>query len=114
VKYLLIHAANEQLFEAGPDIDDGAAEQLAAWIEEMVARGVLVHGDRLRPTADATTVRVTGGEVVAVDGPFAETKEQITGYDLIDCADLDEAIEIAAKHPTTNIGPIEVRPLWFQ
>jgi hypothetical protein len=114
VKYLLIHAADETRLDGNHDVDDAAAAQLAAWIEEMVGRGVLVHGDRLRPTPDATSVRVTGGEVVVVDGPFAETKEQITGYDLIDCADLDEAIEIASKHPTTNIGTIEVRPLWFQ
>ncbi|HEV3360499.1 MAG TPA: YciI family protein [Pseudonocardiaceae bacterium] len=114
MKYLLIHAADETQLGTSHDLDDAAATQLAAWIEEMVGRGVLVHGDRLRPTPDATSVRVTGGDVVVVDGPFAETKEQITGYDLIDCADLDEAIEIASKHPTTNIGTIEVRPLWFQ
>ena len=114
MKYLLIHAADETQLGTSHDLDDAAATQLAAWVEEMVGRGVLVHGDRLRPTPDATSVRVTGGDVVVVDGPFAETKEQITGYDLIDCADLDEAIEIASKHPTTNIGTIEVRPLWFQ
>ena len=114
MKYLLIHAADETLFEAGPEVDEAASTQLAAWIEEMVARGVLVHGDRLRPTTDATSVRVTERDVLVVDGPFAETKEQITGYDLIDCADLDEAIEIASKHPTTRHGTIEVRPLWFQ
>jgi hypothetical protein len=114
VKYLLIHAVDETLFDQGPDVGADAAAQLAAWIEEMVGRGVLVHGDRLRPTGDATTVRVTAGDVVVVDGPFAETKEQITGYDLIDCADLDEAIEIASKHPTSSHGVIEVRPLRFQ
>ncbi len=114
MKYLLIHAADETRLGTRHDLDETAAAQLAAWIEEMVGRGVLVHGDRLRPTADATSVRVTNGDIVVVDGPFAETKEQITGYDLIECADLDEAIEIAAKHPTTTIGAIEVRPLWFQ
>ncbi|HJP78105.1 MAG TPA: YciI family protein [Pseudonocardiaceae bacterium] len=112
--YLLIHAVDETLFDERPDVDEDAAKRLAAWIEEMVGRGVLVHGDRLRPTADATTVSVTSGDVVVVDGPFAETKEQITGYDLIECADLDEAIEIASKHPTAGMGTIEVRPLWFQ
>lgn len=114
MKYLLIHAADETLFESGPDLGPEEATRLAAWVEEMVARGVLVHGDRLRPTSNATTVRVTDGDVMVVDGPFAETKEQITGYDLIDCADLDEAIEIASKHPTSSHGTIEVRPLWFQ
>lgn len=114
MKYLLIHAVDEKVLDGQHDVDENASAQLAAWIEEMVGRGVLVYGDRLRPTGDATSVRVTSGDVVVMDGPFAETKEQISGYDLIDCADLDEAIEIAAKHPTTNIGTIEVRPLWFQ
>lgn len=114
MKYLLIHVADEAK-QPDPDDSDGhAALDLAAWVEEMVARGVLLHGDRLRPASDATTVANNGGEVVVFDGPFAETKEQIAGYDVIDCADLDEAIEIAAKHPTTSIGRIEVRPFWWQ
>jgi hypothetical protein len=78
----------------------------------MTARGVLLDGSRLRPTSDATTVRVRGDEVLIADGPFAETREQIAGYDLIDCANLDEALEVASEHPTTLIGTIEVRPLW--
>ncbi|HEX3782902.1 MAG TPA: YciI family protein [Pseudonocardiaceae bacterium] len=114
MKYLLIHVADETRQPDPDDLDGKAALVLADWIEEMVERGVLVHGDRLRPVSDATTVGVNGGEVVVFDGPFAETKEQIAGYDVIDCADLDEAIEIAAKHPTALIGRIEVRPFWFQ
>ena len=78
----------------------------------MVERGVLVEGNRLRPVADATSVRMRDGEVIVLDGPFAETKEQIAGFDIIDCADLDEAMEIAAKHPTARLGTIEVRPFW--
>jgi hypothetical protein len=73
---------------------------------------VLTGGERLRPTADATTVRVQNGEVLTSDGPFAETKEQIGGFYLIDCKDLDEAIEIAAKIPGAKHGSIEVRPIW--
>jgi hypothetical protein len=65
----------------------------------------------LAPTAAATTVRVRGGEVLISDGPFAETKELIVGFDLIECADLDEAIEVASKHPAASYGMIEVRPL---
>ena len=67
---------------------------------------------RLRPIVDSTTVQVRGGEVVLSDGPFAETKEQVGGFDLIDCRDLDEAIEVASKHPAARFGTIEVRPLW--
>ncbi len=79
---------------------------------EMGARGVLQGGERLRPTTDATTVRVSGGEVLVSDGPFAETKEQMAGFYLIDCKDLDEAIEIASKVPAAQHGTVEVRPIW--
>ena len=78
----------------------------------MDTRGVRKEGERLRPASDATTVRVRAEEVLLSDGPFAETKEQIAGYDLIECADLDEAIEVASKHPMARYGLIEVRPLW--
>lgn len=80
--------------------------------DEMGGRGVLQGGARLRPTADATTVRVRDGEVLTSDGPFAETKEQIGGYFLVECKDLDEAIEIASKIPTARDGSVEVRPIW--
>jgi hypothetical protein len=63
-------------------------------------------------TSDATTVRVTNGEIVTSDGPFAETKEQIGGYYIVDCKDLDEAIEVASKIPAAKEGSIEVRPIW--
>ena len=74
----------------------------ATFGEEMTARGVLQDGNRLRPTADATTVQVRNGEVLTADGPFAETKEQIGGYYVIDCQDLDEAIEVASKLPARH------------
>jgi hypothetical protein len=83
-----------------------------AWVQEMDGRGVRQLGSRLRPVSDATTVQVRGGEVLLLDGPFAETKEQIGGFDLIECKDLDEAIEVASKHPGAKFGTIEVRPLW--
>jgi hypothetical protein len=83
-----------------------------AWVQEMDARGVRKFGSRLRPVSDATTVQVRGGEVLLSDGPFAETKEQIGGFDLLECEDLDEAIEVASKHPGAKFGTIEVRPLW--
>jgi hypothetical protein len=80
--------------------------------EEMGKRGVLQGGERLRPTTDATSVQVRDGETLTSDGPFAETKEQIGGYYVVDCKDLDEAIEIAAKIPGARTGTIEVRPIW--
>jgi hypothetical protein len=106
MKYMLIHAidpAAEHSAEGMPGFD--------SWLAEMLARGVTLHGDRLRSVDDATTVQVRDREILVSDGPFAETKEQIAGYDVIDCADLDEAIEIAAKHPTAWMGTIEVRPI---
>ena len=69
----------------------------------MDRRGIRLQGNQLRPVSDATTVSVRGGEVLIADGPFAETKEQIAGYDIIDCADLDEAIEVASKHPVAHV-----------
>ncbi len=80
--------------------------------EDMTKRGVLLGGERLHPTSDATAVQVRDGEVLTSDGPFAETKEQIGGFYLVDAKDLDEAIEIAAKIPGASKGTIEVRPIW--
>jgi hypothetical protein len=80
------------------------------WVSEMDGRGVRVQGQELADVQDATTIRVRGGEVVIADGPFAETKEQIAGFDILDCADLDEAMEVAAKHPVARFGSLELRP----
>jgi len=95
--------------------EDEAGTQMAGYMafgEEMGARGVLQGGERLRPAATATTVRVRDGEVLTSDGPFAETKEQMAGFYLVDCKDLDEAIEVASKIPGAQHGSIEVRPVW--
>ena len=89
--------------------DDRAGHE--AWVSEMDGRGVRVQGERAGAACtDATTIRVRGGEVVIADGPFAETKEQIAGFDILECADLDEAIEVAAKHPVARFGSLELRP----
>jgi hypothetical protein len=95
--------------------DESAAQYADAgcggWTEEMEQRGVIAGGAGLRPPHEATTVRVRNDELLLTDGPFAETKEQIGGFVLINCADLDEAIEIAAKHPAAGYGTIEIRPV---
>ena len=78
----------------------------------MVRRGVIRGGERLRPTWAATTVQVRDGDVMISDGPFAEAQQQIGGYCLIECAGLDEALEVAAKIPSARQGTIEVRPIW--
>jgi hypothetical protein len=111
MRYMLMICRDESVAltpEQGADM----ARSTDTWISEMDGRGVRLLGQRLRPVADATTVQVRGGETLVADGPFAETKEQIAGFDLIECADLDEAIEVAAKHPIARYGSIEVRPYW--
>jgi hypothetical protein len=111
MKYLLLICSDESV-ALGAEEQSAMRSATEAWVEEMDARGVRLHGDRLRPVSDATTVRVRDNEVLIADGPFAETKEQIAGYDILECADLDEAIEVAAKHPIAPFGAVEVRPFW--
>jgi hypothetical protein len=106
MKYLFLICVDEP-FEAEP-----GELNPEPWVEEMTRRGARLTGDRVRPAADATTVRVRDGEVLLTDGPYAETKEQMGGFDIIEAADLDEAVEIAAKHPMARFGMIEVRPFW--
>jgi hypothetical protein len=102
---------DEDVVETSEEHPELLAEY-GSFMAEMQERGVLQGGERLRPTTDATTVRVRDAEVLTSDGPFAETKEQVGGYYLVDCKDLDEAIEIAAKIPHAKVGTIEVRPIW--
>ena len=82
-----------------------------AFTEEVNKAGVMRAGDPLQPAGTATTVRVRGGKTATTDGPFAETKEQLGGYYILDCKNLDEAIAYAAKIPTARFGSIEVRPI---
>jgi hypothetical protein len=107
MKYLL-------LICTGPDEipDQGETDDVDPWVEEMDSSGVRLFGSQVRPPADATTVRVRGGEVLLTDGPYAETKEWMAGFDVIECASMDEAIKVAAKHPMARMGMIEVRQFW--
>jgi hypothetical protein len=83
-----------------------------AWVDEMDGRGVRVLGNRIRPGSDSTAVRVRDGEVLLTDGPYAETKDLMAGFDVLECADLDEAVEVASKHPMARGGVLELRPFW--
>jgi hypothetical protein len=87
-------------------------DNIDEWVDEMSRRKVRTLGYRLKGLKDARTVRRRKGKVLVTDGPFAETREWIGGFDLLECADLDEAIEIASKHPMARFGRIEVRPVW--
>jgi len=113
MRYLLMICLDESAYAAlSPEAAAASMAEYGEFSEKMGARNVLQGGERLRPTADATTVKVRDGEVITSDGPFAETKEQIGGYFVVDCKDLDEAIEVASKIPGARIGSIEVRPIW--
>jgi hypothetical protein len=85
---------------------------VAEFYEECRERGVLVAADPLHKPEAATTVRVRDGQVLKIDGPFAETAEWLGGYFMLECRDLDEALELAARHPVAKSGSVEVRPVW--
>src|SRR5262245_318233 len=113
MRYLLLICNDESaMAAASPDESRATLEEYFAFGAAMTERGVLEAGERLRPTTDATTVQVRDGEVLIADGPFAETKEQIGGYFVVECKDLDEAIEVASSNPGARHGTIEVRPIW--
>jgi hypothetical protein len=113
MRYALLICSDETAMDAvSPKEAEASMAKYMAWGEEMGKRGVLQGGERLRPTTDATCVQVRDGDVLTSDGPFAETKEQIGGFYLVDCKNLDEAIEVASKIPGASIGTIEVRPIW--
>ncbi|SFE40148.1 YciI family protein [Streptomyces mirabilis] len=87
--------------------------RFTSYIDEVRSRDIVKGGARLRPSTDATTVRVQGDEVLLSDGPFVESKEYVAGFDLIEVADLDEAIALASRHPAAvGGGSVEVRPVW--
>ncbi len=111
MRFMLIHCVPDSVANR-LDLDPQTESELYAWLEEMRGRGVLLDGDRLLPVATARTVQLRAGEVLIAGGPFAETKEQVAGYDVIDCANADEALEIASKHPTARLGTIEIRPVF--
>ena len=86
-------------------------DNIEDWVAEMDQRNVRVLGSRLKELKDARTIRRRNGNVIVTDGPFAETKEWIAGFDLLECANLDEAIEVASQHPMARFGRLELRPL---
>jgi hypothetical protein len=110
MRYLLLICGKPRPQDAPPPAPSDGEDDIDIWLKDVGQRRVL--GSELRPAATATTVRVREGERLLSDGPFAETKEQILGFDLIECGDLDEALEIAAAHPVAAFGSVEVRPLW--
>jgi hypothetical protein len=113
MRYLMFITTDESaMASVSPEEGQAMTAEYFAYQDAMAERGILEGGARLQFTSDATTVRVRDGEIVTTDGPFAETKEQIGGYYIFDCKDLDEAIEVAAKCPAARTTSVEVRPIW--
>ncbi|MCC6994778.1 MAG: YciI family protein [Deltaproteobacteria bacterium] len=112
MQYMILIYDNEKAWAdmSKADSDKMFAEYMG-YTQDMVKAGVMRSGDALKPTTTATTVRVRGGKTLTTDGPFAETKEQLGGYYLIDTANLDEALKWAARCPGARAGSIEVRPV---
>ncbi|MCI3279327.1 YciI family protein [Streptomyces cylindrosporus] len=101
------------LLVCGDDTADASdMPPVEPWVEDLGERGVRLHGHRLALPAEAVTVRVRDGEVLRTDGPFAETKEYVAGFDVLECDSLEEAVQAAARHPVATIGAMEVRPFW--
>jgi hypothetical protein len=96
--------------DSEPDAVREASGEIERWLEETETQRVT--GDRLRPPREAKTVRVRNGQTLIIDGPFAETKDVIVGFDILECDSIEEAVAIAAKHPMARAGRLEVRPFW--
>jgi hypothetical protein len=112
MRYMLSIYVDESTFvDATPEDRAGMTAAYAEVTEQLEAAGVLRGGDGLQPSSTATTVRVRDGEPLLTDGPFAETREQLGGYYLVECADLDEAVRWASAIPGAQWGAVEVRPV---
>jgi hypothetical protein len=112
MQYLLLIYDDEKKWASMSEAESGKFfAEYTEFTANVKQSGKYVAGDALQPTSTATTVRVRDGKVVTTDGPFAETREQLGGYYLVDAKDLDDAIAIAARIPSAKIGSIEVRPI---
>jgi hypothetical protein len=105
MKYLMLVCVDPSL-EVGP----GQEEKLATWLEGT--KTTRLFGNQLRPQDEAQVVRLRGGKPFVTDGPFAETRELIAGFDVLECESLDEAVAIASRHPVAEFGAIDVRAFW--
>jgi hypothetical protein len=112
MKYLCLIYDAEKQFETMPKAElDALMKEYRAFTEDIKKSGHYIGGFQLQPTHAATTLRVRNGKMSATDGPFAETKEQLGGYYLIEAKDLNDAIKVASRIPSAKIGSIEVRPV---
>jgi hypothetical protein len=113
MRYMLLIYGNEAAdASATPEQQKAAFDAHMAYSQELRASGAMLGGDALHPTSTATSVRDRDGKTLTTHGPFAETAEQLGGFYLLECANLDEALAWAAKNPGAKTGTIEVRPVW--
>jgi hypothetical protein len=110
MRYMLMFW-DDDFAEALPDGGAVSVAAIRSWVDEMTSQGIRLHGSALAYATEARIVRVRNGETLVSDGPYAETKEQVGGYDVIECADLETAIKVAAAHPLASTATVEVRPL---
>jgi hypothetical protein len=108
---LLIYASEQDWATQSEEESQAVNQEYMAFTKDIVDRGLMKGGEALQPTSTATSVRVRNGDTLTTDGPFAETKDQLGGFYLVDCKDLDEAVEVAAGIPDARRGTIEVRPI---
>lgn len=114
MKYMALIYADAAAWEGMSDEESSAYyARYLALADEARAAGVMQGGNELRPARDATTVRIRDGQMLVIDGPYAEAKEALGGYYLFECASIDEAVEWAARIPAAEHGAIEVRPVYF-
>jgi hypothetical protein len=112
MKYLLLIYENEGAWATMPEAEQGQVfGEYMTYTQDIARSGHLLHGEALQPTLTATSVRVKDGRTITTDGPFAETREQLGGFYLVEAKDLDEAIALAARIPGARSGTIEVRPV---
>lgn len=112
MKYLCLIYENEREWESkSPGESEAIMGEYFSFTEDIQKNGKYLAGEALQPTATATTVRVRNGKVSTTDGPFAETKEQLGGFYMIEAKDLNDAIQVAAKIPSARWGTVEVRPV---
>ncbi|QEN89498.1 YciI family protein [Labrys sp. KNU-23] len=109
---ILIYSSEEAMLKADPASKQAMLAAYQSYTQALQSAGILLGWNRLRPTASATTVRIADGKTQVLNGPFADTREQLGGFYLIDVADLDTAINWGARCPSAAVGTIEVRPVW--
>lgn len=113
MQYLLLIYSAESHWESQTEAErDATLAEYGAFTESIAKAGKYRAGEALQPTAAATTVRVREGKRIVTDGPFAETREQLGGFYLVEARDLDDALEMAARIPSARVGSIEVRPIF--